>query len=63
MMLTADTGAEFAAALDQALETPGVNVQTTAEVAERFGLIDCDPDSAKAADVESLAWTEPVSPD
>jgi hypothetical protein len=34
MMLTADTEAEFAAALDQALETPG----------------DCDPDSAEAAD-------------
>lgn len=60
MMLTADTEAEFAAALDQAIENPGVSVQTTIEVAERFGLIDSDPDSAEAADVEGRLWIEPA---
>ena len=55
MMLTADTEAEFAAALDQAIENPGVSVQTTIEVAERFGLSDCGPDSAEAADIEAVS--------
>lgn len=63
MMLTANTEAEFAAALDQAPETPGVSRQTTAEVAERFGLSDGGPDSAEAVDVEGRAWIETVSPD
>lgn len=58
MMLTADTEAEFAAALDQAIKNPGVSVQTTTEVAERFGLIDCGPDSAEADDVEGRTWIE-----
>jgi hypothetical protein len=62
-ILTAETEAEFAAALDQAPKTPGVSVQAPAEVAERFGLIDCGPDSAEAADVDAKPWIEAVAPE
>jgi len=52
--------AEFAEALDQAIDT-GLSVHVTAEVARRFGLDDHGPDSAEAADVQGRPWIEEVS--
>jgi len=59
LTLTVETEAEFAAALDQAIQTPGVCVQVPAEVAVVFGLDDHGPESAEAADVEGLSVARP----
>ena len=60
MILKAETEAEFAAALDQAIETP-VCVQVPAEGAAVFGLDDHGPESAEAADVEGCPWLDLVA--
>ena len=60
-ILTAETEAEFAAALDQAIAT-GLPVQAPAEVCARFGLDEQHgPDSAEAEDVRDRPWIALVS--
>ena len=48
-ILTAETEAEFAAALDQAIAT-GLPVEAPIEVLRAFGILECDDESAEAAD-------------
>ena len=48
-ILTAETEAELAAALDQAVAT-GLPVQAPVEVLRAFGVPECDDESAEAAD-------------
>ena len=48
-VLSAETEAEFAGALDQALAT-GLPVQAPVEVLRAFGVPECGNDSAEAAD-------------
>ena len=57
--LTAETEAEFAAALDQVVE--GQPIYVPADVAAAFGLHDAGPDSAEAADVAGRPWLVLVS--
>ena len=53
--LTAETEAEFAAALDQAVD--GQPIYAPAEVFAQFGLDEeCGPDSAEWHDNEQRAW-------
>ena len=49
-ILPAETEAELAAALDQALAT-GLPAQATVQVPRGFGVPECGPDSAEAADL------------
>lgn len=59
--ITAETEAEFAAALDQVIVSD-LPVQAPADVCVRFGLDeDHGPDSAEAADIEGRPWIEAVS--
>ena len=59
--LTAETEAEFAQALDQAIAT-GVPVQAPIEVLRAFGLdLEHGPESAEAADVAGRPWLDLVS--
>ena len=60
IILTTNTEAEFAAALDLALET-GQPIEAPLEVVEAFGIPDCGPDSAEWLDVEGRPWLALVS--